>query len=142
MAPTQRLRLLLDEHYSPLLRDLLRARGVDAVALTHDRPELRGRPDDEVLALARNESRVVVTEDVTTFAAAIAAVPDHVGVIFCNHARFPRTRAGIHALAEALASLSEGPPEGLGSAPIALWLSRQPTSSGDAVARSSRHRDG
>lgn len=46
----------------------------------------RGVDDRGVLQAAMQEGRVLVTEDVTTFAAAIAVVPDHVGVVYCHHA--------------------------------------------------------
>lgn len=70
------IRFLLDEHYPGWLADALAADGIDAVSLTAHRPELRGLDDSSVLETAAKEGRVVVTEDVTTFAAAIALVAD------------------------------------------------------------------
>jgi hypothetical protein len=112
----------LDEHYSPALRELLTQRGVDAVALTHDRADLRGQTDDAVLRQAVAEGRVVVTEDVATFMAAAALVPAHRGIVFCHQARFPRTPGGLVRLADALAALAADPPAGLGSEPVIWWL--------------------
>lgn len=117
------IRLLLDEHYPGWLADALTADGVDTVALTAHRTELRGSDDAVVLRAATKEGRVVVTEDVTTFAAAIAQVGDHVGVIYCHHRPFPRTRAGLDRLRRALVVLWSDPPFGLGEHPVEWWLS-------------------
>lgn len=116
------IRFLLDEHYPVWLADELAADGIDAVALNAHRPELRGVDDRQVLEAAVAEGRVVVTEDVTTFSAAIAAVPQHLGVVYCHHARFPRTRPGLNKLRKALVALVSTPPDGLGVQPIVWWL--------------------
>jgi hypothetical protein len=121
-SDTPPIRLLLDEHYPGWLAEQLHADGVDAVALCQHRPELRGLDDDVVLGSATAEGRVVVTEDVTTFRAAIAEVPDHVGVVFCHHSRYPRTPSGLDALRHALVKLAFDPPDGLGSIPLEWWL--------------------
>lgn len=115
------IRFLLDEHYPAWLADELIADGIDAVAL-NTRPELRGIDDRRVLEAAAAEGRVVVTEDVSTFSAAIAAVPHHIGVVYCHHARFRRTRAGLNKLRKALVILVSTQPDGLGEHPIVLWL--------------------
>ncbi|MDQ2874443.1 MAG: DUF5615 family PIN-like protein [Actinomycetota bacterium] len=73
------IRFLLDEHYPGWLADDLAADGVDVVALTAHRPELRGGGDGRVLRAAVAEGTVVVTEDVSTFSAAAALVPAHLG---------------------------------------------------------------
>lgn len=122
-TPEASIRFLLDEHYPAWLAAELRATGVDAVAIAGDRVELIGRPDEDVLSRAAQELRVVVTEDVSTFPAAMAQVPDHHGVIYCHHRRFPRTRAGLAKLAAALVSIAAQPPEGLGRGPMVWWLS-------------------
>lgn len=116
------IRFLLDEHYPGWLADALTAEGIDTVALTTHRPELRGVDDRSVLEAAVAEGRVVVTEDVSTFSAAIAPTGSHVGVIYCHYARFPRTRPGLERLRRALAELAKQPPEGLGQHPIEWWL--------------------
>jgi hypothetical protein len=122
--PSERpaIRFLLDEHYPAWLADELTADGIDTVALNTHRPELRGSDDRRVLEAAVAEGRVVITEDVTTFSAAIAAVPHHVGVVYCHHARFPRTRPGLNKLHKALVALVSTPPDGLGEHPIVWWL--------------------
>lgn len=116
------LRLLLDEHYPARLADALSEAGVDTVALSAHRPELRGADDIAVLTLARSEGRVVVTEDVTTFAVAAATVGDQLGIVYCHHSRFPRTGNGLERLRRALVRLAQAPPAGLGSDPIEWWL--------------------
>ena len=116
------LRLLLDEHYPPSLARLLHERGVDAVALLSDCPELLGAPDAVVLRTAASQGRVVVTEDVSTFPAAIREVPDHIGVIYCRSTVFHRTPAGLPQIAEALAALAASPPPGMGVYPVIWWL--------------------
>lgn len=115
------IRFLLDEHYPVWLAEELVSDGIDAIALS-TRPELRGVDDRRVLETAVAEGRVVVTEDVTTFNIAIAAVPDHLGVVYCHHARFPRTRPGLNKLRKALVTLVENTPVGLGAHPLVWWL--------------------
>jgi hypothetical protein len=116
------MRLLLDEHYPPWLRDGLVADGHDVVCLTADWPDLRGCNDDAVLQAAAADRRIVVTEDVATFGVAIDRVPGHVGVIYCLASRFPRTRPGLNRLRQALGELAANPPPGLGADPLVLWL--------------------
>jgi len=116
------LRFLLDEHYPPELARLLTEKGIDAVTLLGDRPELLGAPDAVVLRTAAEQGRVVVTEDVSTFPLAIRAVPDHVGVVYCRSSVYNRTASGIHRIAQALTELASSPPSGLGAAPIVWWL--------------------
>lgn len=120
------LRLLLDEHYPAWLANDLTREGIDTVAVTGGLPALRGADDRTVLEAAVADRRVVVTEDVTTFATAAALVPNHVGIIYCHHARFPRTRAGLASLHAALAALAADPPPGLGRQPVIWWLQTPP----------------
>jgi Domain of unknown function (DUF5615) len=86
---------MLDEHYPGWLAEDLAAEGVEAVALTAHRPGLRGADDKRVLEAAVAERRVIVTEDVSTFGTAGALVPNHLGIVYCHHARFPRMRPGL-----------------------------------------------
>lgn len=118
------IQFLLDEHYPGWLAEDLRLDGLDAVALNADRPQLRGVDDRRVLETAVAEGRVVVTEDVSTFSVAISQVPHHLGVVYCHHARFPRTRPGLAVLRKALAALASDPPAGLGTHPVTWWLDR------------------
>jgi hypothetical protein len=116
------LRFLLDEHYPGWLADDLGRNGLDAVALAAHRPELRGADDLRALQAAVAERRVVVTEDVSTFGAAAALVPDHVGIVYCHYARFPRTGPALEGLRKALCALAADPPAGLGAHPVVWWL--------------------
>lgn len=122
--PSERppIRFLLDEHYPGWLADALSSGGIDTVALTAHRPDLRGVDDRAVLEAAIAERRVVVTEDVATFGTAIALVGSHLGVVYCHHGRFPRTKPGLERLRRALVALAKNPPEGLGQHPIEWWL--------------------
>jgi hypothetical protein len=122
MPERAQIRFLLDEHYPGWLAEDLAADGIDAVALTAHRPGLRGVDDQRVLEAAVAEHRVVVTEDVSTFGAAATLVPSHLGIVYCHHARFPRTRPGLERLRKALVTLAADPPVGLGEHPVVWWL--------------------
>ncbi len=113
-----KIRFLLDEHYPGWLADALTGEGIDTVALIAHRLELRGANDLTDLETAVAEGRVVVTEDVTTFRAAIAQLNSHLGVVFCHHACFSRTRPGLEKLRRALGGLARRPPDGLGQESI------------------------
>ncbi|WP_119696738.1 DUF5615 family PIN-like protein [Microbacterium halotolerans] len=116
------LALLLDEHYPERTAGALRERGIDAQAVV-SRADLVGRSDSAVLRAAADERRAVVTEDVTTFSIAMASAADHTGIIFCHHARFPRTPKGLRALEAALLRFAFEPPLGLVGEPFVWWLS-------------------
>lgn len=120
--PKVTLKLLLDEHYPGWLAAQLTSAGVDAEAVVF-RDDLRGVDDITVLSEASVAGRVVVTEDVTTFSLAIAAVPDHAGVIFCHSSRFQRTRAGLTRLQKALQQFATQPPAGIRGTAFVWWLS-------------------
>ena len=122
MPERAQIRFLLDEHYPGWLAEGLATDGVEAVALTAHRPGLRGVDDQRVLEAAEAERRVVVTEDVSTFSAAAVLVPDHLGIVYCHHGRFPRTRPGLEKLRKALVVLAADPPAGLGEHPVVWWL--------------------
>jgi hypothetical protein len=120
------VRLLLDEHCPAWLAEKLTADGLDTVAVNAHRPDLRGMSDTVVLQAATAEGRVVVTEDVTTFRRAAGQVPNHVGVVFVHHTRYPRTRPGLNRLHVALLRLAAEPPDGLGELPVEWWLPAWP----------------
>lgn len=75
-------------------------------------PRLRGADDAAMLAVAAAQKRVIVTEDVRTFTAAISTVPNHARVLFCYQKRFPR----LNLRRDALVALACEPPPGLGRA--------------------------
>ena len=122
MPDSAQIRFLLDENYPGWLAEDLAADGVDAIALTAHRPGLRGVDDQRVLEAAVAEGRIVVTEDVSTFGAASVLIPEHLGIVYCHYARFPRTRPGLERLRKALVVLAADPPAGLEKHPIVWWL--------------------
>jgi hypothetical protein len=121
-ASSTPLRLLLDEHYPPRLAAQLTDEGIDCTAVA-GRDDLRGRDDTTVLRTAAKEGRAVVTEDVTTFSLAMAAVPEHSGVIFCHQRRFPRNPTGLNTLHRALVAFARAPRATSARHPFVWWLS-------------------
>jgi predicted nuclease of predicted toxin-antitoxin system len=87
------LKLLLDEMYPAAIAEQLRERGHDTVAAT-ERAELRALADTDIFALAQQERRAVVTENVADFSM-IADVYDqrgqaHHGIVLVPAGRYPR----------------------------------------------------
>jgi hypothetical protein len=118
------VRFLLDEMYPPMAAQQLRERGVDAVAVK-EFPDLRSLDDGSLLAIATLDQRVLVTENVSDFAT-LARTGQHVGLVFCHPARFPRTPDHLRALVDALVDLDADAPAGLGEQPMQWWLSAPP----------------
>ena len=87
------MRLLLDEMYPAAIAEQLRARGHDAEAVT-ERAELRSLPDDAVFAIAQQERRTVVTENIGDFSTIAGAADQrgsaHHGLILIDPAKYPR----------------------------------------------------
>jgi hypothetical protein len=100
-------------HADAVARALTR-RGFDVVAACAV-PDLRGRPDDELLAAATADGRAVVTENVRDFAPLAtswaAAGRPHGGIVFTAPTRFSRARAAYPGdLIAALESFLAAPP--------------------------------
>ena len=93
-------RLLLDEMFSPVIADQLRARGHDVVALVVD-PALRALPDGEVYRWAASQARRVVTENVRDFRSLVATEP-RPGVLFTSSRTFRRSRGDLGTIVAAL----------------------------------------
>lgn len=93
-------RLLLDEMYPPTLAHALRDKGHDVIAVAES-AELAGGDDATVLDAATADGRCLVTENVRDFAV-LVRYSRHAGVLFVHARRWPRTRAGLHTLADAL----------------------------------------
>lgn len=98
------MKALLDEMFPPRLAEQLRERGHDAESLY----ELgaAGRPDHEVLRLAVEGKRAVVTEDAGDYAVLAKryeaeGLPHH-GIVLVPARRFPRTTARLGHLTRAL----------------------------------------
>jgi predicted nuclease of predicted toxin-antitoxin system len=99
------VKLLLDEMLSPAIAQELRARGhdVQAVAEHADRAALS---DHEVMTLARDERRAIVTNNVRDFRplhvdAVTPGGPGHFGMIFMA-GNYRRTRNDIGRIVAAL----------------------------------------
>jgi hypothetical protein len=108
-----RLRLLLDEHFSPEIARQLRDRGHEVVAVA-ERPELRGRPDRVHFASMSHERRVIVTRHLGDFrpllAGALRSGTQTYGLI-CVPRRFASSLAEIGRLVHALEALLESHPD-------------------------------
>ncbi|MCC6223296.1 MAG: DUF5615 family PIN-like protein [Thermoleophilia bacterium] len=93
------MRLLLDEMFSPVVAERLRALGRDAVSV-HDADQLRleGAPDEEVVAAALAEERALVTENAPDFrrleADALARGGQVPTLVFTSNRQFPRGEPG------------------------------------------------
>jgi predicted nuclease of predicted toxin-antitoxin system len=99
------LRLLLDEHLSPLIAEALRKRGHDVVAVADD-PALRGMDDGELFAHAVEQRRGFVTNNVADFVLVLrewsSAGRDHYGLLLTSDESMPRARRAIRTYVEVL----------------------------------------
>lgn len=90
------MKLLLDEMFSKVVAEQLRARGHDVVAVT-ERDDLRGMPDEDVFAWAQEARRGLVTDNHRDFAPLsrrwLASGREHCGLILTSNRRFPRGQA-------------------------------------------------
>ena len=100
------MKLLLDEHFDYVIAEQLIRRGVDAIAITKDRPDLAGQDDETVLRAANAAGRVVVTNNVRDFAPLVDGFglsgEQQFGVLFTDDDTFPRDEAGIGPLVRSL----------------------------------------
>jgi hypothetical protein len=111
------VRGLLDEQLSPQIAALLRRRGFDVEAVA-DRPDLVGRNDLTIFAVACSEDRAVITNNVKDFrplaAQWLAQGRVHAGLILLPSSR-TRTRPAVTVLAARIASVMRDNPDGLAS---------------------------
>ncbi len=118
------MRLLLAEMYPPGLAEALRRRGHDAVAVT-ERPALRGLSDDGLFAIAQQERRAIVTENVADFVPIAnqheASGGTHPGLVLVPPGSYPRgdTRT-LGRIVTAIDALGDRLDEGVTSP--RLWL--------------------
>jgi len=107
------VRLLLDEHLPPRIAVQLRFQGHDVVAVV-ERPDLHGAADEMLWAVARTESRVVVTQDVGDFvrlALQDAAIGrPHPGLALIHTRWFSRGDRHVGRLVASLGALLEANP--------------------------------
>jgi hypothetical protein len=122
------VRLLLDEHLSPKLAEVLRRAGHDVVAVA-ERPDLRGRPDSDVLTAAAAERRTVVTMDIADYAILgarrLPSRQPHHGIVFVSRRTFPRSGDGLGLLIRALESLLASHPGDEHLLGEVFWLERE-----------------
>jgi hypothetical protein len=99
------VRLLLDEHYSPVIAEQLRERGHDVESVV-ERAELRGLGDRELLERGTAERRALLTENAADFMPllrdAAAAGEAHAGVVFTSPVAMPRGAGTIGVFVDAL----------------------------------------
>ena len=110
------MKWLVDEMFSPMVSEELRARGHDAVAVSE--LEMQGAPDDEVFDRAVEEHRVVVTENFADFAALVegrhAENEPCTAVVFVRKSSFPAGGALPAHLAEHLDRWAKANPDPYG----------------------------
>lgn len=108
------IRFLLDEHTSPVVADRLMAHSIDAVAVA-SRPDLRTRPDADILEAATAEGRILVTRNIGDFIRLDAAWAStgrrHAGLLCVAHRSFPETRGAVGALTTSLSAWAVSAPE-------------------------------
>ena len=113
------MKALLDEQLSPQIAARLRDKGHDVEAVAERADFVGGSTDRDVLELATQEGRAVVTNNVKDFrplaAQWLAQGQIHAGLILVPPTR-ARTRAAVPALARALEQVFRDHPDGLAGA--------------------------
>jgi hypothetical protein len=110
------VKILLDAQLSHDIAEILRSRGhgADAVTARGDLPD--DLPDEEVMAVADREERVVVTNNVKDLrrlaAGRLASGKGHAGLILVSP-NTPRSKAANKPLADAIERLINSNPDGL-----------------------------
>ena len=104
--------LLLDEMFSGIIAEQLRAKGHDMLAAVAD-PALVGLADDQILAHAAAARRALVTANIKDFipldARYRAASQTHAGLILVSAKTFPQDRTFTAAIISALSALLDQP---------------------------------
>jgi predicted nuclease of predicted toxin-antitoxin system len=123
------VRLLLDEHYSPVLAEQLRAAGHDVVSV-QEREDLRSLGDWQLLMKAASEGRAVMTEDAKDFIPlareAAAAGERHFGMILTSSRSLSRRKRAAGDVIERLDEFLADHPADDALADQVAWFS--PTS--------------
>lgn len=101
------MRLLLDEHYSSLLAERLRAGGHDVRSV--EELGIRGFQDEPLLEHATGERRALLTNNVKHFSPLAirwaAAGREHYGLLFTDDDSMPRGLGSLGLYIEVLAAL-------------------------------------
>jgi len=104
--------LLLDEMFSGIIAEQLRAKRHDVLAVVAD-PALSGLADDQILAHATAARRALVTANIKDFipldARYRAASQAHAGLILVSAKTFPQDRTFTAAVISALSALLDQP---------------------------------
>lgn len=104
--------LLLDEMFSGLIAEQLRAKGHDVIAVVTD-PALLGLPDERILAHATGTGRALVTANIKDFmpldARYRAAGQAHAGLILVSAKTFPQDRTFTAGITGALSAVLDQP---------------------------------
>jgi predicted nuclease of predicted toxin-antitoxin system len=108
------MKLLLDEHQSPKVAAQLAKAGFDVVAAS-SQAHTRNITDEELLAVATADNRVIVTENIADFAPLAAHWAadgrTHPGIILTHPDKFNRSRASYPgSLIRALKVILSAPP--------------------------------
>lgn len=119
------MRLLLDEQIDKEVAAALRERGFDVIAVTED-PELVGSTDQDLLAHALRDRRVVVSHDVADFrrvASDLLTLEEHhYGLVLVSRRRFPKNKSDNGQLVAALAELLGRYPADAALSDREVWL--------------------
>lgn len=103
---------LLDEMFSGIIAEQLRAKGHNVLAVVAD-PALVGLADDQILAHASAAKRALVTANIKDFipldARYRAASQTHAGLILVSARTFPQDRTFTAAIISALSALLDQP---------------------------------
>lgn len=117
------MKLVLDEHLSPIIAEELRRRGHDVVASRE--VGLGGQPDAELLAWAVREGRAVATANYADFRSLhelyLSRGERHFGIVLIPR-RFQLSAAGFGRLIEALDRLLTEQPGDRALESVEAWL--------------------
>jgi uncharacterized protein DUF5615 len=93
------VKLLLNEMWTAEIARQLRRRGHDVIAATELPARYRGIPDHDVFARAREDGRVIVSDNVPDYATLVADAASrgavHPGVVFAVRPAFDRAVPGV-----------------------------------------------
>lgn len=116
------MKVLLDEHLSPLIAQALRNLGFDAESVS-ERPDMISTTDEALMEVAAAEERAVVTNNVKDFrpiaAVRLVSGTGHGGLILLP-ARRTRTRQATGYLTDAIAEVMTTRPSGIADSEV--WV--------------------
>ena len=119
------MRLCLDQHYAPRIAAALRERGYDVIAAEAE-GDLRGLPDDELLAFCVRERRALLSENAADFMPLVhqhaARGAEHYGLLFSSPVSMPRGAGTVGLFVEALDRLLRERPAEDALRDQVLWL--------------------